>query len=411
MDIIDIGYLASFYVMLYCSFIWIYVYLSNRGKIMKNPLPEKKPLVSFIVSAYNERNNIGNCIKAIRKIRYPRKEIIVVNDGSTDDTEKICRKYQRMGIVKLVNQKHAGKATAMNNGIKYAKGGFIASMDADSYPEPDYLDNMMGYFNDPDVSVVTPSLKALQTDSVIRKIQWVEYLFQIFLRKVFSIFDCQYVAPGPGSVYRAGVLRDIGGFATDTMTEDMELAFRLHSHGHKIENSANAYVYTNVPKKFGGLYKQRIRWYRGYLQNTRKYSHMIFKIKYGNLGFFLMPTNLIWIGIMTFMFLASLRGIILGLYNFVKPAILLNDAGAIFSLNQLKFDWFYIFDFYSFFTVLFLAIGSLTILIAVMISGEGLEIRKRSVFYLYFFILYPVLLYFFWIVSTIKELKGDRNVW
>ena len=73
----------------------------------------------------------------------------------------------------------------MNKGIKRARGSLIASMDADSYPDKEYMNNMTGYFNNPDVTVVTPSLKAIETDSVIRKIQWVEYLFSIFLRKLF----------------------------------------------------------------------------------------------------------------------------------------------------------------------------------------------------------------------------------
>ena len=195
------------------------------------------------------------------------------------------------------------------------------------------------------------------------------------------------------------------------MTEDMEMAFRFHDRGHRIENSANAYVYTNIPKNFSSLYKQRIRWYRGYLQNTKKYSHMIFSIKYGNLGFFLLPVNLAWIGVMAFLFTALIRGIIINIYNFIKPGLVLNDIGAIITINQINLKWFYMFDFYLFFLVLFFALSLIIIKLAINVSGERLEIRKRKSFYLYFIVLYPFILSFFWIMSTIKELIGDRRRW
>jgi len=411
MDLIDIGYFISFYIMLYCSFIWLYVYLRNRETIKTNPVIKRSPLVSFIVPAYNEEANIENCIKSIMNVRYPKKDITVVDDGSTDNTEKICKKYQRKGLIKFIKQNHGGKAAAMNNGIMHVRGTFIASMDADSYPDPDYLNNTMGYFNNPIVSVVTPSLKVIQTDSILRKIQWVEYLFSIFLRKLFSIFDCQYVAPGPGSIYRKDKLRKIGSFATDNLTEDMEIAFRFYEKGHKIENSTNAYVYTHTPRNFGSLYKQRIRWYRGYLQNTKKYSHMILSIRHGNLGFFLLPVNLAWIGIMSFMFINLVYNTILSIYNFIKPAWIVNDIGTLINFEQIEINWFYIFDFYSFFFVLFFVLGLLTIKFAVSTSGEKLEVWKRKTFYLYFIVLYPLILSFFWIMSTIKELIGDKRIW
>jgi hypothetical protein len=138
---------------------------------------------------------------------------------------------------------------------------------------------------------------------------------------------------------------------------------------------------------------------------------MILSIRHGNLGFFLLPVNLAWIGIMSFMFINLVYNTILSIYNFIKPTWLVNDIGTLINFEQVEINWFYIFDFYSFFFVLFFVLGLLTIKFAVSTSGEKLEVWKHKAFYLYFIVLYPLILSFFWIMSTIKELIRDKRIW
>jgi cellulose synthase/poly-beta-1,6-N-acetylglucosamine synthase-like glycosyltransferase len=406
MQLIDILYVTSYAIMIYCSILWFSVLFFNRKKLYINHSPKKQPKITFIIPAYNEEKNIGRCIESILSLNYPKEKIkiVVVDDGSTDGTSDAVKRHKS---VMLIKQKNRGKAAALNNGLGHVNTEMVVCLDGDSFVERDYLNNILGYAEEEDVVAVTPAMKVIRTDSLLRKIQWMEYLFSIFLRKVFSIFDCQYVVPGPGSLYKTSVLKKIGGFDENSNTEDMEIAFRFIDKGYRIENSIEAYVHTNTPNDFWGLYKQRIRWYTGYLRNVKKYSHMVGNIKYGNMGIFLLPINFVWMIILGFM-LVSFGGTFLilfydslvnwGYINYGMPPI------------NLELDIVFV-DFYLFFGILFFIMSLIIIWLSVYYSGEKMKLRKRLVHYLSFMFIYPFLLSIFWILSILYEIFGVKKKW
>lgn len=406
MQLIDLIHLVVYSIMIYCSVLWLSVFLKNRKKMLYNPEPKRFPSITFLVPAYNEEKNIEKCLRSLLNLSYPKGKlkIIVIDDGSTDRTPEIVKKFKG---VKLVKQENRGKAAALNNGLKYVKTELVACMDADSFPEKGYIIKMIGYLEKRNVAAVTPAMKVLKPKTIIQKIQWVEYLWSIFLRKIFNFFDCQYVIPGPGSIYRTSVLKKLGGFEEGNITEDTEIALRIIDKGYRIENSINAYVYTEAPKTFKGLYKQRLRWYRGYIQNVIKYSKMVFNPKYGNLGIFLLPINFVWMFIMGFLLLSSLFTSISNLLqHFVNWSYI--RFGII--KPEIRIDIFLI-DFYTYFSLIFLVLSLLTIWLSVVFSGEKVKLKKRFTFYLSYVLIYPPLTSIFWLSAIIYEVLRVKRRW
>jgi cellulose synthase/poly-beta-1,6-N-acetylglucosamine synthase-like glycosyltransferase len=406
MQVVDVIYLLVYTVILYCSILWFTVFFKNRKKMLKNPKPKRFPSITFLVPAYNEERNIERCLRSILNLNYPKDKlkVIVIDDGSTDNTAKIVRKFKK---VKLIRQKNSGKASAINNGLRHVKTELVACMDADSFPDKDYLLKMVGRMEKKSVAAVTPAMKVSKTRSIIQKIQWVEYLWAIFLRKIFSIFDCQYVTPGPGSVYKKEVLEKIGDFDEKNLTEDMEIAFRIVNNGYRIDNSMDAYVYTDAERSFKELYRQRLRWYRGYIQNTIKYSHMIANPKYGNLGFFILPINFVWMFIVGFLLFSLIFRLFWDAFQ-----SFINWSYVNFALMPLKIkiDIFLI-DFYTYFGILFLIISLAYIWLSVIYSGEKLDVKRKFKFYVSYILLYPFLISIFWIISIIYEILGIERKW
>src|SRR3989344_1296746 len=108
-----------------------------------------------------------------------------------------------------------------------------------------------------------------------------------------AILDCVQVTPGPFSVYRTNILRKIGGYDENNLTEDMEITLKLQKNDYRIIQSNQTEVYTNPPKTLKAFFKQRNRWYKGTLINAYKYRSMVFNKKYGDFGFIQMPRLLV----------------------------------------------------------------------------------------------------------------------
>ena len=407
---LDIVYMIVYFIILYCSTLWFLVFFTNYRSSTRKNVAVKLLSVSIIVPAFNEEKNIRDCIESLLNLDYPRNllKIYVVNDGSTDNTKKICERYAKRGLIRLINQKNQGKAAAMNNALKYVKTDYVVSMDADSVAEREFLRKMVRYANK-NIGIITPAPKVMKKDNWIEKIQYVEYLFSIFLRKAFSFFDSQYVAPGPGSMYKTEILKKLGGFDTNSIVEDMEIAFRFFDKGYKLDNCENAYVYTKTPKNFKDLLKQRLRWYKGYFQTVAQYSHMRLNKKFGNLGIFLLPMNYVWVILMIFITSSFLFNVVSTVINSAETIALVNND--IFPLvTRMELPSVMNLSVYSVFFAIFSALSIVTIIVSVKVSGEKIKI-KDCLSYLLFILLYPIMITMFWTVGLKKHLFGDAIKW
>jgi len=415
MQITDVFIVVFNLIAIYFSMIWLVTYISNRKKLFKSPVAKELPTVTFLVPAFNEEKNIGDCLKSIIKLDYPKDKmkIIVINDGSTDKTAEVVKRFKD---VKLINKKNEGKAMALNHGIKLVDNDLIVCMDADSFANKDYLKKIVGHFNDPNISAVTSAVKVKKINTIYSKIQWVEYLVSIVFRKLFAVLDCQFVVPGAGGIYRTSVVKEIGGWDPKSLTEDMEIALRMQSRGYKIESSLDSYVYTECPKSFKALFKQRMRWYRGYIENFKKYFNMFLNPKYGNFGVFFMPATIIWIGGIIILFLIQIWNYA---YQAVNSLILWSLINNAISWPKISLDML-VFNMDS----LIMSVTSTTIVVGIIslatglilswigIKSAGLEkIKHKKLLYVIYFIVYPLLFSFFWFCAIMLDLFRVRKKW
>ena len=290
--------MGIYFLTLYFSIFWLLVMFEKEEPRGRKEL-KRNPMFTVIIPAWNEERNIIGTVESAAKLDYPKDkmEIIVVNDGSTDSTRRIVEEHIRthkgLPKVKLVNQENQGKGSALNTGLREAKGEFFACLDADSSVEPDALKIMLPLFDSEEVGSVCPMMKIKNPRNLVQRMQWYEYIINFFYKKLNAKLDCVHVTPGPFSIYRTKVIKDLGGYDEDNITEDLEIAMRLQKHNYKIIQTLDATVYTLAPDNLKALFRQRDRWYKGSVYNTLKYKELMFNRKYGDFGMIRMPTILV----------------------------------------------------------------------------------------------------------------------
>ncbi|PIU61531.1 hypothetical protein COX58_03045 [archaeon CG_4_10_14_0_2_um_filter_Archaea_38_6] len=411
MELICLTVLGLLYFVLFISCFWLIVFLDNMSELKKDPNPKKKYFISAIVPAYNEEKTIAETINSLLKQNYPRKffEIIVINDGSTDATRKKCEEYSKKGLIRLINQKNGGKANAMNNAIKRAKGELIYVLDADSCADENSFKHLIGYFDNPRVAAVTSSMRVTCKESFLQKIQWVEYLFSILMRKIMSLFNCLYVTPGPGSIYRKKVIKEIGGFSEETLTEDMEIAFNIQHHNYVIENSLNSTVLTNTPDKLTNLIKQRRRWYTGFIEDSTSYKHFYFNKSKGFLGRFLLPANVLTTIALIFLTSYSVYTILDSFF------VSYSNIGAV-EFNFLSMIQpeklpllIYGINLYTIMGLIFMIVSIIIIYFSLKTSDEEINLKNNFLNYIFYLFFYSLLMTLFWTDSIIYKLMFRKN--
>tara|TARA_Y100000287_G_scaffold156198_1_gene133204 strand:+ start:49 stop:1326 length:1278 start_codon:yes stop_codon:yes gene_type:complete len=320
MIFIVITYFALF-LSLFTGVIFLLTYFENL-KNLKNPKITKYPTVCIVIPAHNEEKSISKTIESALNIDYPKDKLeiyVIENGGSSDDTYKIAKKYSKKGI-KIFSIKKGGKGNAMNYVMKKTNSEIFITMDADTYADSDVLKKMLGYFRDPRVMAVTPTMKSKFNETFIQKMQNVEYLVGAFLRKVFHFLNSIYVTPGAFTAYRKEFFDKYGGFDEKNITEDIELSMRIQSKRYKIANAFNASVFTITPNKFLDLFWQRVRWYLGYIETMIQYRRVIYSKNYGYLGLLIGPVATISIFYILYLTLSLIYKLIIsivGIY-FIK---------------------------------------------------------------------------------------------
>lgn len=249
------------------------------------------PTVTIIVPCFNEQNTITRTIHSLLDLDYPKDKLslVIVDDGSTDDTQETLMAFRDNPQVRIFYKENGGKYTALNYALERIDSEFVGCLDADSFVKTCALRKIVPKFSDPLVMAVTPSIQVFEPKTILQRVQRIEYSWGILFRRVLASINGLYVTPGPFSIFRTQMLKDIGAYRHAHQTEDMELALRMHKHGLKITNAQEAHVFTVAPSQLKGLYKQRVRWTSGFLKNVIDYKDMYFNRKYGTLGFFVLP--------------------------------------------------------------------------------------------------------------------------
>lgn len=284
-----IGLISLYYVIF-----WSLIYLQGGSKSPKKIKILKYPFITIAIPAYNEEKHIQKTIESALSIDYPKDsfEVIIINDGSKDNTYKIAKetlkKYSSFNTT-LINKKNEGKGAALNNALKIAKGKYFTCLDADSYIEPSAPKKMVCYFASDKIAAVLPYMKVSNPKNLLQKLQWYEYIVNMYYKKLMGHLDCVHVAPGPFSMYKTDIIKKIGMFEEDNLTEDLEITLRLQKNNYRIIQLLDVVVYTNVPKTIKAFYNQRNRWFKGALLNSIRYRFMMFNPKFGDFAFIQFP--------------------------------------------------------------------------------------------------------------------------
>jgi cellulose synthase/poly-beta-1,6-N-acetylglucosamine synthase-like glycosyltransferase len=231
------------------------------------------PFVSIIVPAFNEGPNIAQVLESLLAVQYPRFEVIVVDDGSSDQTFLRALPFRRRpGVAyRVLTKSNGGKFDALNHGIAQARGEIVVCIDGDSLLHPDALRHCVAHFEDPRIGAVAGNVRVANRGTGWSALQALEYVVGYGLAKrAQSAARAVTIVPGPLGAFRKSALSQVNGYDGDTFAEDFDLTIKLLGAGWHIVYEPRAVVFTEAPERTLELLKQRYRWTRGSLQVLRK---------------------------------------------------------------------------------------------------------------------------------------------
>jgi poly-beta-1,6-N-acetyl-D-glucosamine synthase len=237
------------------------------SKGTRDAKPRPAP-VTVIVPAYNEAASIADTILALRNQTVAPYDIIVVDDCSDDDTGDIAARF---GATVLRPKKNTGsKAGAQTYALSYVQTPFVIAIDADTTLDPRAIEQLYSAFDDPDVAAACGTVIPRRVRTIWERGRYVEYLFAFtFYKRIQDQYDTPLISSGCFSMYRTDALREIGGWSSRTLAEDMDLTWTFHERGLKVRFVPEAVCYPIEPHDFHFLSKQLRRWSHGFVQNVR----------------------------------------------------------------------------------------------------------------------------------------------
>lgn len=248
MSIIVIILLSSLAVAFFYYFMTLPLAIYNKSlevKLSRRPLTSY-PVISVLVPAYNEETCIARTIETILDADYPHKDIIVIDDGSTDKTYDIAIRYKNMGI-KVLRRPNGGKFAALNYGLLFARGEIIVIVDADSLIARNALKEIAKNFQDKRAFGVAGNIKVWNRTNLLTKCQALEYIVGInIFRRAFDVFGVVSIVPGALGAFRKDVVEKSGFYDPYTLTEDFDITIKILKAGGIVQ-SCDARAYTQAP--------------------------------------------------------------------------------------------------------------------------------------------------------------------
>ncbi len=405
-----------FYILIFLSVyvqvFFLLTFLENRKKIIIRNGKIKLshyPTVTIVVPCWNEERTVYKTVRSILNLNYPKDKlkIFLIDDGSTDGTWNILRKFEKYSNIKIFHKKNEGKYTALNLGLENLKTDFFGGLDADSFVDSESLARIMSYFEkDSSIMAVAPSVVVYNPKNFIQNAQKAEYHMGVYFKKMLGFLGAINVTPGPLTIFRRKVFDDLGPYRHGHNTEDMEIAYRMQKNDYKIEHCNDAYVYTNTPTTIKKLYRQRLRWMYGFINNTIDYRDVLFKKKYGNFSIFTLPTGVISIFTIGYLF----GRIIYDLGNFLYSKILtLSTAGWHLTTKMTNLDLFFINTQSSVFLIIFIY----SLIVFAIIFGRKMAEGKWifSVNMLYFFLIFRIIAPLWFIKAIFNTILSRKPAW
>ncbi len=379
------------FLSVYTQVFLLVTFFENRKKIVIRrgaTKLAKYPAVTIIVPSFNEEKTIYRTIRSLLALNYPKEkiQILLIDDGSTDGTWSVIQKFAKYSNIKIFHKENGGKYTALNLGLMHTKTNFVGCLDADSVADRESLARIMSYFEkDPSVMAVAPSVIVDDSRNMVQSAQKVEYHMGVYMKKMLGLLGAINVTPGPLSIFKKKVFDDLGPYVQAHSTEDMEIAYRMQKHHYKIEHCNDAYVYTNIPPTIKKLFKQRLRWIYGFINNTLDYRGILFRKKYGNFSLFTVPAAILSVISVGYLFSRVTYDFVSFLYNKI---IQFQTVGFQVPASLNNFDLFFV-NTHSAFFVLVCIYFLVTLSI---VLGRKMAEGKWGISFgtLYFFLIFSI---------------------
>ena len=253
------------------------------------------PPVSVVIAAYNEEKVIARTVRSILNNGYPNLEIVVVDDGSKDETLRVLNEsFGDDPKVRIFTQPNRGKSEALNHAIRESNYDILVALDADTIFRRGTIQNLVRHFAEANVGAVSGNARVGNRSKWITKFQSIEYICGFNLdRRALDLLNAITVVPGAVGAWRKDLIVACGGFGHDTLAEDTDITLAIRRLGYEIRYDESAVAYTEAPETVKALAKQRFRWAFGTLQAAWKHREATFNPQYGYLGFVALPS--IWI--------------------------------------------------------------------------------------------------------------------
>jgi len=274
-----------FFYPLFMAVYWMTgaVIFFNRREYGKQKPPKLKeyPHVAILVPCHNEASCIKDSILQLTKNNYPSFEIIAINDGSTDNTGDILgqlsKEVDKLRVINLT--RNYGKATALKVGALGSNAEFIMCIDADALLDKDALFWMMQHFQEgPRVGAVTGNPRVVNKTSLLARIQIGEFSAIVgMVKRTQRNIGRIFTVSGVNTMFRLAALHDVRYWSTDTVTEDIDISWKLQLRYWDIRYEPRALTWILVPETLLALWKQRLRWAQGGYEAATKFAGEIFR--------------------------------------------------------------------------------------------------------------------------------------
>lgn len=270
----------------------------RRRGIKEEPPLHEGPAVSILIPAYNEQENIAATIESVARTYYRNREIIVINDGSKDNTaqevEAVIAAHPEEHI-RLITIENGGKARALNIGAAQALHDIVVVLDADAVLDPEAVSYFVPHFTDPKVGAVAGRVRTTNASNMLDIFQTLEYAIgQNIDKAAFSTINAIGVVPGPAGAWRKSCLLELGGFHTDTLVEDQEMTLSMLHANYKVLYESRAIAYTETPHTIKNFLKQRFRWVYGTMQCFWKHKSIAVERPISSMNLVVMPNIFIY---------------------------------------------------------------------------------------------------------------------
>lgn len=264
----------TFYYPLFMSYLWMcgglfyYFHYERRDPAFDQPAPlPSYPGVSVLVPCHNEAANIRDTVAALRAIDYPEYEILLIDDGSTDETpqilEALAGEDRRIRVIHLA--RNQGKAVGLNTAAAVARFDFFLCIDGDSIVDPHCLRWMMRHLlSGPRVGAVTGNPRIRTRSTLLGRIQVGEFSSIIgLIKRAQRTYGKVFTVSGVMVCLRRAALHHAGYWNPEALTEDIDISWRLQMRHWDVRFEPNALCWILMPETFKGLWRQRLRWAMG----------------------------------------------------------------------------------------------------------------------------------------------------